>query len=175
MQSFARQPDNLGSFQFACWHLSRMKQLFYGCVFFLGQFSQSQSHIPSLLLPLEIPFYIIPYLADAPIEDGFVNPFQDDSHHLLDQFIIPRRDTQWALLAIFLRDIGPANRLKTIGSAFESRDDGRDPFFREPIQRDLIYAWRRCPFVGIDVGVSFMPQDRVFQQSEYPIDRFPLF
>ncbi len=80
------------------------------------------------------------------IEDGFVNPFQDDSHHLLDQFIIPRRDTQWALLAIFLRDIGPANRLKTIGSAFESRDDGRDPFFREPIQRDLIYA--NTPLIG---------------------------
>ena len=57
------------------------------------------------------------------IKDGFVNPFQDDSHHLLDQFIIPRGDTEWALLAIFLRNIGPANRLKTIGSAFEPRDD----------------------------------------------------
>ena len=96
------------------------------------------------------------------IEDGFVNPFQDDSHHLLDKFIIPRRDTQWALLAIFLRDIGPANRLKAVGSAFESRDDGRDPFFGEPIECDFIYTWRRCSFVGIDVGVSFMPQDRVF-------------
>src|SRR2546423_5930278 len=35
------------------------------------------------------------------IEDGFVNPFQDDAHHLLDEFIIPRRDTQWALLAVW--------------------------------------------------------------------------
>ena len=57
------------------------------------------------------------------IKDGFVNPFQDDSHDLLDEFIISRRDTEWAFLAIFLRDIGPANRLKTIGSAFESRDN----------------------------------------------------
>ena len=100
------------------------------------------------------------------IKDGFVNSFQDDTHHLLYQFIVPRRDTEWAFLAIFLRDIGPANRLKTIGSAFESRDDGCDPFFGEPIECDFIYAWRRCPFVGIDVGVSFMSQERVFQQSE---------
>jgi hypothetical protein len=54
------------------------------------------------------------------IKDGFVKAFQDDPHHLLDEFIVPRRDTQWAFLAIFLRDISPANRLKAIGSAFES-------------------------------------------------------
>src|SRR5258708_34781214 len=109
------------------------------------------------------------------IKDGFVDPFQDASHHLLNQFVIPRRDAEWAFLAIFLRDMGPANWLKSIGSAFESRDNGRDPFFGEPIEGNFIYAWRRCPCVGIDVGVGFMPQDRVFQQSEYPIDRFPLF
>src|SRR6266567_7828056 len=55
-QSLVCQPDNLGSFQFPCWHLSRMQQLFYGCVFFLREFSQSQSHVPSPLLALEIPF-----------------------------------------------------------------------------------------------------------------------
>ena len=109
------------------------------------------------------------------IEDRFVNPFQDASHYLLDEFIIPRRDAEWAFLAIFLRNIGPANRLKTIGSAFESRDDGRDPSFGEPIECDFIYAWRRCSFVGIDVGIGFIPQDRVFHQSEYPIDWLPLF
>src|SRR6266700_5644520 len=109
------------------------------------------------------------------IKDGFVDPFQDDSHYLLNQFVIPRRNAEWALLAIFLRDVGPANWLKSIGSALESRHDGRDPFFGEPIKSHFIYAWRHCPSVGIDVGVSFMPQDRVFQQSEDPIDRFPLF
>src|SRR5947208_7262172 len=56
------------------------------------------------------------------IKNGVVNPFQDDSHHLLNQFIIPRRDAEWAFLAILLRDVGPAYWLKTIGSAFESRD-----------------------------------------------------
>jgi hypothetical protein len=56
------------------------------------------------------------------IEDGFVDPFQDDAHHLLDEFIIPRRDSQWAFLAIFLGNRGPANGLKVIGSPFESRD-----------------------------------------------------
>jgi len=40
-QSLVRQPDNLSSFQFADWHLSRMKQQFYGGVFFLSEFSQS--------------------------------------------------------------------------------------------------------------------------------------
>ena len=57
------------------------------------------------------------------IENGFVDPFQDDPHHLLDEFIIPRRDAEWTLLAVFLRNIGPTDRLKTIGSAFESRND----------------------------------------------------
>src|SRR6266853_1990952 len=109
------------------------------------------------------------------IKDGFVNPLQDDSHHLLNQFVIPRRDAEWAFLAIFLRDVGPANWLKSIGSTFESRDDRRDPLFGEPIKSHFIYAWRHCSFVGIDVSVGFMPQDRVFQQSEYPVDRFSLF
>src|SRR5215831_21024581 len=106
------------------------------------------------------------------IKDGFVDPLQEDSHHLLNQFVIPRRNAEWAFLAVFLRDVGPAYWLKSIGSVFESRDDGRDPLFGEPIESYFIYAWRRCPFVGVDIGVGFMPQDGVFHQSEYSIDRF---
>src|SRR5713226_5146953 len=66
-QSLVCQPHKLGSFQLPGWHLSRMQQLLECGVFFLGEFSQSQSHVPSPLLSLEIPFYIIPYLADAPL------------------------------------------------------------------------------------------------------------
>src|SRR5581483_3036268 len=109
------------------------------------------------------------------IKDGFIDPFQDDPDHLLNQLVISRGDAEWAFLAIFLRDVGPAYWLKSIGSAFESHDDRRDSFFGEPIEGHFIYAWRHCPIVGIDVGVGFMPQDRIFQQSEESIDRFPLF
>ena len=39
----------------------------------------------------------------------------------------------------------------------------------------FIYPWGDCTFVGVNVGIGFMPQDRVFQKTEQSVDALSLF
>src|SRR4051812_49143032 len=77
----------------------------------------------------------------------FINLIQDCDHSMLNDFILQRRDPQWPLPAIRLRDIHSPGWLRSIGAAVNPTVQISEPTFQSGFifrPRDAVHS--RCSF-----------------------------
>jgi hypothetical protein len=108
-------------------------------------------------------------------KDRFIDALQQASDHFLDEFVIPRRNAEWAPLAIGLGDVDSAYGLNAIATLFEQRNEVGHTFHGEAIHGDAIHASGGGPLIGMDLGVSLAPHFRNLHEANQAIDPLALF
>ena len=102
-------------------------------------------------------------------EYRLIDSFQYGAHNFLYEFIAACRYTERPGLAVCFWDVGSSYRFGVITVFLDELYEIQNSVFGESVHGDVIYSSGYSAFVGVQPGIGFLPEKRVFQQSEQPI------
>jgi len=91
-------------------------------------------------------------------EDRLIDSGEEAPNHVLDEFVVARRDAEGPRPPIRLGDVDAAGRLEAVGPGPKACDNRPHTLVGEPVHGGPIDASRGGPTVGMDGGVGLIPQ-----------------